>query len=188
MIAKPLEYEDELIAVIKRLDESFFKEAIKIFKIVHVEDNFGRTFVIGNGGNASTASHFACDLQKGLSDTIKPRVISLVDNVALLTAWSNDYNFEATLSNQLIALAEWGDLLFAFSASGKSQNILNCINYANQNGIFTIGITGLGGQEMEELCDCCLIIDTYDMQIIEDVTLIACHMLFRKLLENTNIG
>ena len=81
-------------------------------------------FVVGNGGSAATASHFACDLSKGTRRDGPPtfQVVSLTDNVPLLTAWANDSGYERVFSEQLTALARPGDLLVAISASGNSPN------------------------------------------------------------------
>jgi D-sedoheptulose 7-phosphate isomerase len=136
-------------------------------------------YVIGNGGNASTASHFACDLQKGASETKKVRAMSLCDNMALMTAWSNDFNFRVALSEQVSTMITEGDLLFAFSASGKSQNITEAVALATDNLATTIGISGFGGGQLSEEVHHPLIIQSDNMQVVEDVTMMVCHMIFR---------
>ncbi len=109
----------------------------------------GRTvFVIGNGGSASTASHFANDLAIGTRSSRRYSVVSLVDNVSILTAVGNDYSFDDVFVRQLRLLANPGDLLLAISVSGNSPNILKAVDWANENGVRTLGWTGFDGGEL----------------------------------------
>ena len=119
----------------------------------------GQIFVMGNGGSASTASHIANDLGKGTAHLgHRPRVISLTDNVAAMTAWSNDACYEAVFIEQLKGLGNSGDLVTAISASGNSENVLRAIRYANAIGCRTIGWTGFGGGELAKLTDVSVIV------------------------------
>ena len=104
-------------------------------------------FVVGNGGSAATASHFACDLSKGTRRDGPPtfHVVSLTDNVPLLTAWANDSGYEHVFSEQLTALARPGDLLVAISASGNSPNVVAAIDAARSCGMAVVGLTGRSG-------------------------------------------
>src|SRR5215204_3970351 len=107
-------------------------------------------FVVGNGGSAATASHFACDLSKGTRSGGPPtfHVVSLTDNVPLLTAWANDSGYERVFSEQLSALARPGDLLVAISASGNSPNVVAAIDAARSCGVGVIGLSGRSGGRM----------------------------------------
>jgi D-sedoheptulose 7-phosphate isomerase len=86
----------------------------------------GTIFVLGNGGSAATASHFACDLAKGARAGGLPpfRVVPLTDNVPLITAWANDTSYEQVFAEQLAALVRPDDVVVAISASGNSPNVL----------------------------------------------------------------
>jgi D-sedoheptulose 7-phosphate isomerase len=111
----------------------------------------GRTvYVIGNGGSASTASHFANDLAIGTRSIPRHSVVSLVDNVSILTAVGNDYSFDDVFVRQLQLLANPGDLLLAISVSGNSPNIMNAVDWANENGVRTMGWTGFDGGELRK--------------------------------------
>ena len=101
-------------------------------------------FVVGNGGSAATASHFACDLSKGTRRDGPPtfHVVSLTDNVPLLTAWANDSGYERVFSEQLKSLARPGDLLVAISASGNSPNVIAAVDAARSCGMSIIGSLG----------------------------------------------
>lgn len=109
-------------------------------------------FFIGNGGSAATASHFANDLAIGTRSQKKPfRVMSLTDNVAVLTAIGNDFGYEEIFTKQLQAYMNKGDVLVAISASGNSPNVVKAIEWANQNGATTISLTGFDGGKIKEM-------------------------------------
>lgn len=139
-------------------------------------------FVFGNGGSATTASHFACDLSKGATTWLESgakrfRVIALTDNVALMTAWANDTSYENVFAEQLRNLARGGDVVIAISGSGNSTNVLKALEVANCLGAATIGLTGFMGGKMKSLCRRCLVIPSDNMEVIEDVHLAVCHSL-----------
>lgn len=111
-------------------------------------------FFIGNGGSAATASHFANDLSIGTNDYDSPfRVISLTDNVAVITAIGNDFGYEEIFVRQLKILGKRGDVLVGISASGNSPNVLKAFDHANATGIKTVAITAFDGGKMKLLAD-----------------------------------
>ena len=136
-------------------------------------------FTFGNGGSAALASHFACDLGKGTlihhNGQKRFRVISLTDNIPLLTAWANDHGYEHVFAQQLQNLVASGDLVFAISGSGNSSNVLRALELAKDRGARTIGLTGFEGGKMKGLCDVCVILPSDNMQIIEDFHLSVTH-------------
>src|SRR5713226_3827083 len=104
--------------------------------------NGRRIFIMGNGGSAATASHFALDLAKNTIVPGAPRLkaISLTDHVPLITAWSNDTAYEHIFEEQLANLIEPGDVVIGISASGNSPNVINGLRFAKQSGAATIGL------------------------------------------------
>ncbi len=141
-----------------------------------------RVFLFGNGGSAALASHFACDLGKG---TTAPgnhhkrfRVLSLTDNIPLITAWANDLSYDQVFAEQLRNFVQPGDIAFGISGSGSSPNVLLALQVARESGAFNIGLTGFNGGKMPGLCDICMIIPSHNMQIIEDFQLSITHALF----------
>lgn len=111
-------------------------------------------FFIGNGGSAATSSHFANDLAYGTNEYEKPfRIISLTDNVPVITALGNDYGYEEVFVRQLRVLARKGDLLVAISASGNSPNLIKAFECAKTSGIKTIAITAFDGGMMKQMAD-----------------------------------
>jgi D-sedoheptulose 7-phosphate isomerase len=148
----------------------------------HAYEQGRKVFLFGNGGSAALASHFACDLGKGTRSPGKFdksfRVLSLTDNVPLMTAWANDTSYERVFAEQLRNFVEDGDIAFGISGSGSSPNVLLALQVARESGAFTIGLTGFKGGKMPELCDLCIIIPSDNMQIIEDLQLSIAHALF----------
>ncbi len=152
-------------------------------------------FSFGNGGSASLASHFACDLGKGtligLNGSKRFRVISLTDNLALITAWANDSSYDDIFAEQLRNLAVIGDIAFAISGSGNSGNVLRALEAAKAAGCTTMGITGYSGGKMKALCDYCVVVPSDNMQVIEDFHLSICHALFtsicRRIVESPKV-
>ncbi len=118
-------------------------------------DNNRTIFFAGNGGSASTASHFAQDLGEVGRKTNKPgfRTLSLTDNISLLSAIGNDYGFDKIFSIQLSQLFTEGDILVAISASGNSPNVVNAVEFARNAGGKTIGLVGFDGGKMKNMCD-----------------------------------
>jgi D-sedoheptulose 7-phosphate isomerase len=107
---------------------------------------------IGNGGSAATASHFANDLAIGTRCEGRPfRAISLTDNNAVMTAIANDDGYEQVFLQQLKTVMLAGDIVVAISASGNSPNLLNAIQFANEAGATTIGLTAFDGGALKEL-------------------------------------
>jgi D-sedoheptulose 7-phosphate isomerase len=136
-------------------------------------------FIVGNGGSASTASHMAADLAK---NTIGPhmtrfRVLSLNDNVSLLTALANDDGYENVFREQLVNLIRPGDVLIAISASGNSANVVRAIQYAKSRNAQTVGLLGFDGGRALDLVDHAIHVHSRDYGVIEDAHLVLNHIL-----------
>ncbi len=141
-------------------------------------------FVFGNGGSATTASHFACDLGKGTVREGVPRfrVVTLHD-IATFSAYANDHGYETVFAEPLKNLARPRDVAVGISASGNSPNVLRAVEAAREMGLQTVGITGYRGGKLKELVDLCIVVPADDMQWIEDMHLAILHAVFRALLE-----
>jgi D-sedoheptulose 7-phosphate isomerase len=137
-------------------------------------------FVFGNGGSAALASHAACDLGKGTCDVARERVrvLSLTDNVPLITAWANDTAYEMVFTEQMKNFIQPGDVAFAISGSGNSPNVLHALRHAREIGAVTVGLTGFEGGKMKPLCNVCVVVPSDNMQIIEDLHVMASHGIF----------
>jgi D-sedoheptulose 7-phosphate isomerase len=140
-------------------------------------------FFFGNGGSASTASHFVTDIAKvaggtqGRGPGKRFRCVSLNDNVPGLTAWGNDVGYAEVFSGPLKALAEKGDVAVAISGSGNSPNVLEAVRTARTMGLTTIGLTGIGGGKLKDMVDVALVVPSNSMQHTEDTHLITLHLL-----------
>ena len=170
-------YNSHLQGVLERLTLADVRRSIDvIMEAYHAEKQI---FVIGNGGSASTASHIACDLGKGTSVPGKPRfrVMSLTDNVATMTAWSNDVSYEDVFVEQLKNLVNPGDVVIGISASGNSENVLRAMRHAKEIGCQTVGWSGFGGGGLAMICDVNVVVDSDRYGPVEDVHLILNHVL-----------
>lgn len=136
-------------------------------------------FVVGNGGSAATASHFACDLAKGTRAGGPPtfRAMALTDNVPLLTAWANDVAYDQVFAEQLRSLAQPGDLLVAISASGTSPNVVAAVDAARELGLATLALTGRSGGAIAETADQVVRVPSDRIELVEDAHLIVAHSL-----------
>ena len=145
-------YIDYLSTVLKNIDT---KEIGMFTKTLLEARSRGATiFFVGNGGSSATASHFANDLAIGCNDYEKPfRVISLNDNIPILTAIGNDFGYEEIFVRQLQVYGNKGDVIVGISASGNSQNLINAFEYAKSAGIKTVALTAFDGGLMKTLAD-----------------------------------
>jgi D-sedoheptulose 7-phosphate isomerase len=147
--------------------------------------NGHRIFVMGNGGSAATASHFALDLAKNTITAGAPRLkaISLTDHVPLITAWSNDTAYEHIFSEQLANIIEAGDAAIGISASGNSPNVINALTFANHSGASTIGLLGATGGKIKEIVDAYVLAPGQNIEQEEDAHLILTHIITRHMRE-----
>jgi D-sedoheptulose 7-phosphate isomerase len=176
-LTSPTAYYQSLARAIAALDMEKI-ERIKN-RILQAIDSQSTIIVLGNGGSASTASHFVCDLAKGLAiGDCRPRVVALTDNIASLTAWANDTSYQDVFVEQLKAWNDPSTLVIAFSGSGDSENVIRAVAYARSQRMSTIGLSGFQGGRLKDLCDICLVVPSNNMQLIEDLHLSVCHCLY----------
>src|SRR5213080_4056281 len=125
--------------MLQSISRSHLQAILQILEAAY--HNGHRVFIMGNGGSAATASHFALDLAKNTIMPGAPRLkaISLTDHVPLITAWSNDTHYEHIFAEQLANMIEPGDLVIGISASGNSPNVINAVKLARQSRAATIG-------------------------------------------------
>lgn len=177
------EYFKALQSTISLLQVSEFEAVAKVLQ--KARDNKKRIFIFGNGGSGSTATHFACDINKGVSFGREKRfrVICLNDNIPTLLAYSNDVGYDIVFKEQLINFVEESDVVIGISGSGNSKNIIAAIELAKEKGAITVGITGYQGGKLKEIVDYSINSRVNDMQISEDIHLIWVHVMM-KCFEN----
>ena len=142
-------------------------------------------FFIGNGGSASTASHFANDIAIGSREYEKPfRAISLCDNQAIITAIGNDDGYEKIFSQQLRVLLKKQDIVVSISASGNSSNLIHAINTAKIMGAISVGISAFDGGKMKEIVDFSLHVPTEKGEYgpAEDAHMVLDHLVANYLM------
>lgn len=186
------QYLGRLQSELDRLDRS---QVTRLADAIHRAYEAGRfIFVFGNGGSGASASHFAEDLGKNalresdLDDDTKkrPRVMSLTDNTSWITALGNDVGFDAIFVQQLMQYAQSGDLAIAISGSGNSPNVLKAVEWANQRGLKTFGITAYNGGRLKSTAQDCLHVHLDDMGMAESIHLAVIHWLVEDLHARVN--
>ena len=144
-----------------------------LIEIVRALRTAGHIYIIGDGGSASLADHFACDLLKNC----RLPAISLCSNTAMITAIGNDYSFDDVFSRQLRTLYRPGDLLVIFSTSGNSKNLVEASLIASK--VFVI--SGNDGGRLKEHATILFDVESNDQQESEDRMLIFCHKVVKEL-------
>lgn len=173
------QYLTDLTRLLDTFDSRQFERIIEM--ILDAYENENRIFIMGNGGSGSTASHFACDINKGCCMDLekKFKVICLNDNIPTMLALANDVSYSAIFEEQLKNFFHKGDLVIGISGSGNSENVLAAIRYAGKNNGRTIGLSGYSGGNLAKLVDVSFIAPADDMQKVEDVHMIVVHMIMQ---------
>ena len=182
----------EFADVARRISEDDINKTIEL--LFEAWKQGSKIFIIGNGGSASTATHFACDLAKTTAVEGKKRfkVISLTDNVPLLTALTNDNGFASIFVEQLKNLLERDDVLIAISVHGGSgqdkaglwsQNLLAAIQYARDNHARTIGMAGFDGGAFKTMTDVCIVVPANSTPYVESWHATLEHLICSSLKE-----
>ena len=158
-----------------------------ILGIRNTVDAGSRVWIAGNGGSAATASHFATDLSRCTNSNGVPiKGISLCDNAGLITAIGNDFGFDYVFSKQLSNAATPGDLLIVLTASGNSRNLLVAMEWARENGVKVLSMTGFSGGKVKDVADISIHVPTEigDYGVAEDAHSILCHFLSSQFRTN----
>ncbi|MEY3000434.1 MAG: hypothetical protein RL648_648 [Verrucomicrobiota bacterium] len=171
------QYQSGLTKAAEAIEPAVFESIIESLRGLHARG--GRLFVIGNGGSAATASHFACDLGK---NAVPPgwtrfKVIALTDSTPAITAYGNDNGYASVFAEQLTNLMAPGDVLLAISASGNSPNIVEAVSLAKASGLTVIGLAGFDGGQLRRLADLQITIPGETYEQIEDLHMIITHMI-----------
>jgi D-sedoheptulose 7-phosphate isomerase len=187
-VSAPLEfslgYKAKLCSALDTIDLQAVSQAI--LTLQEARANKRHVFVCGNGGSASTASHFVTDMVKGASFQRESRfrIMALTDSMPTITAYSNDVGYDCIFTEQLKNFAGPDDVFIAISGSGNSPNILSAMEYANQAGCKTIALTGRDGGKLGPMANLQIRVSEPHMGRIEDGHLIVCHMICYYFMEN----
>ncbi|GEP12581.1 SIS domain-containing protein [Methylobacterium gnaphalii] len=174
-------YLNRLSELLAQVDRSAFDRGIQLVRDAWAENR--QIITLGNGGSAMTALHFMTDWTKMvfLAHGKPFRGRSLVDNVGLITAYSNDISYDEVFSQQLMGVAAKDDLVIAISGSGNSENVVRAIETAKNLGCQTLGLCGFEGGRLKEKADNIIWVRSNDMQLVEDVHSIFGHIVMQAL-------
>ena len=190
-------YLEEMVTITRTISVADIDKVIEI--LYQTWKNKRRVFLCGNGGSASTATHFACDLAKGtiVPDRARFKVICLNDNIPLVSALTNDEGFDNLFLEQLKSNYEEGDVLVCFSVHGGagkdkaglwSQNLLKAMKYVMENGGKTIGFSGFDGGPMKDIADACITVPMDSTPQVESFHLALEHLVTNCLKQKIEQG
>lgn len=170
-------YLSTLQKVLEEISPEQLSQIADVLKKAYHQDK--TVFICGNGGSASTASHWACDLGKGIIAEGKPRfrVLSIGDNQALLTAYANDCGYDSVFAEPIRSWAKPEDVVILITASGNSPNILAAAEAARELGCITIGLIGFGGGKLASMVDYQITVSCNEYGPVEDLHLILDHII-----------
>ena len=178
-------YFSTLQFTLEQLPKQLIADVIDILQ--HARMRGSQVFIMGNGGSATTASHFVCDLAKNTRSKGLPhfRVIGLTDNMAMFSAYANDEGYENVFSQQLANLIRPGDVVIGISASGNSKNVIYAMEEAQAHDVTTIGFTGFDGGRLGQLVNLNIHVKSNIIEHVEDIHLILEHVIVKSIKEQT---
>lgn len=173
------EYLEGHVAAIKALSEEHLTTLMRMVEQISATlHSGGKLLVMGNGGSAADAQHFAAELvgRFQMERRALP-AMALTTDTSILTAVSNDYGFEQVFSRQVEALARPGDLVFGISTSGQSRNVLRAMEVARAVGCHTLSLTGRDGGALAVAADLSLVVPAQEVPYIQEIQLVVIHLL-----------
>lgn len=173
-IKKYLEMEQ---AVINSLNYNEISNVMNVLERARLNNK--RIFICGNGGSASTSSHFECDFNKGISyeQDIKYDFECLSDNIPMMMAIANDIGYDDIFVTPLKNKMKKGDVVIGISGSGNSENVVRAVKYANENNAISVALVGYDGGKLKNIAKHSIHVNICNMQIVEDVHLIMDHLM-----------
>ena len=171
------DYLTTLQSVLAELSVEQIEQVLDVFERAYREDRM--IFICGNGGSASTASHWVCDISKGTvtAKGKRLRMICLGDNLPMLTAYANDVNYESVFSEPVQTFVRPKDVVVLLTASGNSPNVVAAAKAARDMGATTIGLIGFGGGKLASLVDYQITVTCREYGPVEDLHLILDHII-----------
>ncbi len=178
-------YLSQVREVLEDVKHSEIEAVLNVFEQAYANDR--TVFVCGNGGSASTASHWVCDFSKGANAIGKKRLrmICLNDNMPMLTAYGNDLNYDSVFSEPVKTYVRAKDVVVLLTASGNSPNMLFAAKAARDVGAIIVGLIGFGGGKLSSLVDYQITVSSREYGPVEDLHLILNHIIslyMRKLI------
>jgi D-sedoheptulose 7-phosphate isomerase len=171
--------------IIKSLAEENSELIIAISKaIISAYQSDKKLLIFGNGGSAADAQHMAAELVGRFKKERQAfPAIALNTNTSILTAIANDYSYDYVFARQIEALAQKDDIVIGISTSGQAKNIISALKKAREKGAFTVALTGTKGNNLKELADICLMVQSDDTPRIQEAHITIIHIIC-KLVED----
>ena len=180
------EYFQRLNTIVEQVDLNAVNRIFQQLRLAR--DRGSRVFIAGNGGSASTASHWVSDLGKATKRSGRDpfQVTCLSDNISWLTALANDEGYDRVFAGQLENFARRDDLLIVITASGNSPNLVRAVEFARSKGLKTIGFLGFDGGLLKDMVDDLVWVKTEKGQyeLVEDAHMVVCHVLATSLVKD----
>jgi D-sedoheptulose 7-phosphate isomerase len=160
-------------------DENYCQAIDKVTNLMVRQFQSGKKLLIcGNGGSASDSQHIAAEfVGRFYFDRPSLPSMALTTDSSMLTAIGNDYGYQNVFKRQLQAHGVQGDMFIAISTSGKSENILEAVKECQKLGITTVGLTGVNGNILFELCDYCIMIPSDSTPRIQEAHILIGHII-----------
>jgi D-sedoheptulose 7-phosphate isomerase len=170
-------YLDTLRSVLNEVPTADLERVIEIFEDAYKRDAV--IYICGNGGSWATAGHWVCDFSKGTNaeGRRRMRMISLGDNVPMLTAYGNDVHYNQVFSEPVLTYVRKGDVVVLLTASGNSPNILEAAAAAKKVGAVSVGLIGFGGGKLAALVDHAVTVNCREYGPVEDLHMILDHII-----------
>jgi len=179
-----IEYFKQLAEAVRGVDSEVVAVAVGLFD--RVRERGGTIYFCGNGGSACVCEHAEMDFNKSASEGRTPKfnVVSLAGSFATITAAGNDYNYESVFACQIDGRIGADDILVAISGSGNSPNVVKAVHVANNAGAVTIGLTRDVHNELQEACQCPILVQSEHMGVLEDVFMAIVHVLIYEFVDD----
>lgn len=180
---------DEHLQLADGLYQAHMEQLVQAANLMAYSLKTGRKILFcGNGGSAADAQHLAAEfVGRFVLERQGMPAIALTTDTSIMTAVGNDYGFEQIFARQVQALGQSEDVLFAFSTSGNSPNVLAAIQVARAKGMPCIGFTGHGGGKMATECDICVAVDSKVTARTQEMHILMGHILC-EILDGVLIG
>ena len=164
---------------------NFYNLDLSVKEILKTIHKNGTIYVCGNGGSAAIANHYVVDFLKYCKErtNLKPKILSLSNNIETITAISNDKNYGQIFSYQAESYCKENDIIIIVSSSGNSTNVKNILKFAKRKKIKTIGFSGFKGGYLKKHCDISIHINSQNYGISEDSHHILMHVQLQFLIQ-----
>jgi D-sedoheptulose 7-phosphate isomerase len=151
-------------------------------RLIEVYESDGRLFTFGNGGSAADAQHLAAELIGRYKRDRRPLpAVALTVDPSVLTCVANDYGYQDVFARQVTGFVRPGDMVIAFSTSGRSANVVRGLETARSQGATTVYFGGSGGGPAAGHADHALVVDSMQTARIQETHLLLLHLLSERV-------